>query len=123
MDKPAKSPVAGIVALVAALVVGSSLGGPSPMTAGEADAQESRTCTMDPIQQSICIYQAILADVAKTYTLRGGGGISSIVQTSTTTFAVEIGQEGRKDVLKYTVEIGSDGKVEIVDKTESTRTY
>jgi hypothetical protein len=123
MDKPAKSPGAGVVALVAALVVGSWPVGLPPMTASEADAQESRTCTMDPIQQSICVYQAILADVAKTYNLHGGGGISSIVQTSTTTFAVEIGQEGRKDVLNYTVKIGSDGKVEVVDRTESTRTY
>ena len=78
---------------------------------------------MDPVQQSICIYQAILADVAKTYTLRGGGGISSIMQTSTTTFTVQIGQEGRKDLLNYTVKVSSDGKVEIVGKTESTQTY
>lgn len=78
---------------------------------------------MDPVQQSICIYQAILADVAKTYTLRGGGGISSITQTSTTAFAVHIAQEGRKDVLNYTVKIGAGGKVEIVSKTQSTQSF
>ena len=78
---------------------------------------------MDPVQQSICIYQAILADVAKTYAQRGGGGISSIVQTSTTTFTVEIAQEGRKDLLNYTVKIGSGGKVEIVDKKQGTQSY
>ena len=78
---------------------------------------------MDPVQQSISIYQAILADLAKTYTLRGGGGISSIMQTSTTTFTVQIGQEGRKDLLNYTVKVGPDGKVEIVGKTENTQTY
>ena len=78
---------------------------------------------MDPVQQSICIYQAILADVAKTYTRGGGGGISSIAQTSTTTFTVQIAQEGRKDLLNYTVKVGPDGKVEIVSKTEGTRSY
>ena len=78
---------------------------------------------MDPVQQSICVYQAILADVAKTYNLRGGGGISSIAQTSTTTFTVQIAQEGRKDLLNYTVKIGSDGKVEIIDKKESTQSF
>lgn len=78
---------------------------------------------MDPVQQSICVYQAILADVAKTYTTRGGGGISSIVQNSTTTFTVQIAQEGRKDLLNYTVRIGADGKVEIVGRTESTQSY
>jgi len=78
---------------------------------------------MDPVQQSICIYQAILADVAKTYRLRGGGGISSVKQTSSTTFTVEIAQEGRVDLLNYTVKVGSAGKVEIVGKTEGTQSY
>ena len=113
----------GIGAPVAILVVGSWLVGSCLLAADEADAQQSRTCAMNPIQQSICIYQAILADVAKTYTPRGGGGISSIVQTSTTTFTVQIAQEGRKDLLNYTVKLGSGGKVEIVDKTEGTKTY
>jgi hypothetical protein len=78
---------------------------------------------MDPIQQSIRIYQAILADVAKTYTPRGGGGINSIVQTSTTTFTVQIAQEGREDLLNYTVTIGADGIVEIAGKTEGTKPH
>ena len=78
---------------------------------------------MDPVQQSICIYQAILADLAKTYRLRGGGGISSVKQTSSTTFTVEIAQEGRVDLLNYTVKVGSAGKVEIVGKTEGTQSY
>jgi hypothetical protein len=124
MEQRAKSPAgAGIVAAVAVMVVGSWLAGSSLLPAGEAAAQPARTCTMDAVQQSICIYQAILADVAKTYTPRGGGGVSSIVQTSTTTFTVQILQEGRKDLLKYTVKIGSGGKVEIVDRTESTQSY
>ncbi|TXL71794.1 hypothetical protein FHP25_28410 [Vineibacter terrae] len=48
--------------------------------------------------------------MAKTYTTRGGGGISAIAQNSTTTFTVQIAQEGRKDLLNYTVKIGADGK-------------
>src|SRR5215468_8274302 len=124
MEERVKSPKStGVVALVAVLVVGSFLVASCLLTVGEADAQQSRTCVMNPIQQSICIYQAILADVAKTYTLRGGGGISSIVQNSTTTFTVQIAQEGRKDLLNYTVKIGSGGKVEIVDKTQTAQTY
>jgi hypothetical protein len=123
MDERAKSPKsAGVVTLVAVLVTGSWLVGSYLLTAGEA-AQQPRTCAMDPVEQSICIYQAILADVAKTYSLRGGGGISSIAQTSTTTFTVQIAQEGRKDVLNYTVKIGSGGKVEIVDKKQSTQSF
>ncbi len=72
---------AHVVALAAIAVVAASLAVSYLLTVGEADAQQSRTCAMDPVQQSICIYQAILADVAKSYTTRGGGGISSIVQT------------------------------------------
>ncbi|TWS96133.1 hypothetical protein [Reyranella sp. CPCC 100927] len=108
----------GVIALAAVLAMGPYL-----LMPGKADAQQPRTCTMDPVQQSICVYQAILADVAKTYTQRGGGGISSIVQNSTTTFTVQIAQEGRKDVLNYTVKIGADGKVEIVERKEGTRSY
>jgi len=77
---------------------------------------------MDPVQQSVCIYQTILADVEKTYRPRGGGGISSIVQTADTTFKVKLLQEGRIDHLDYTVRIGAGGKVKIVDKKESTQT-
>src|SRR5215475_1591660 len=93
----------GVVSLVAVAVLVSSFVGPCLLTAGGAHAQHSRTCAMNPIQESICIYQAILADVAKTYSHRGGGGISSIVQTSTTAFTVQIAQEGKVDLLSYTV--------------------
>jgi hypothetical protein len=124
MEERVKSPGrAGVVALVAVLAAGSGLAGSHLLMPGEAVAQQSRNCAMDPVQQSICIYQAILADVAKTYKTRGGGGISSITQTSTTTFTVQIAQEGRADLLNYTVKIGADGKVEIVGKTEGTRSY
>jgi hypothetical protein len=123
MNERAKTPKSVGVALVAALVAGFWLGGSHLLTMGEANAQQPRTCAMDPVQQSICIYQAILSDLAKTYSQRGGGGISSIVQKSTTTFAVQISQEGRKDLLDYTVKIGSGGKVEIVDKKEGTKSF
>lgn len=109
---------AGALAIAAVWLVGSALPGPV-----EADAQPSRNCAMDPLQQSICIYEAILADVASSYPHRGGGGISSIVQKSTTSFAVQIAQEGRKDILTYEVEIGEDGEVVIAGKVESTESY
>ena len=120
MEKRAKS---AKCAGAAAFVAGCCLVGSYMLTAREANAQQSRTCAMDPVQQSICIYQAILADLDKTYTMRGGGGISSIVQNSTTTFTVQIAQEGRKDIVNYTVKIGSGGKVEIVDRKQSTQSY
>jgi hypothetical protein len=120
MEECVKSPKGtGVVAFIAVLAAMSWL--PYQLKAGAAAAQQSRACSMNPVQQSICIYQAILADVAKTYRLTGGGGISSIVQDSTTAFTVHIAQEGRTDLLNYSVKIGAGGKVEIVGRTESTQ--
>jgi len=91
--------------------------------AGEANAMQPVACAADPVEQSICIYQAILADISKNYTASGGGGISSIVQDSTSAFTVHISQEGKQDILHYTVKVGPDGTVGIVEKTESTKSY
>jgi hypothetical protein len=124
MTQQVKSPRSeSVLTLSAVLIIGSLVLGSNLLTVGQAHAQKSRNCAMDPVQQSVCIYQAILADVAKTYGQRGGGGISSIVQTSSTTFTVQIAQESRRDLVNYTVKISSDGGVAIVDKTESTQSY
>ncbi|MCZ2440758.1 MAG: hypothetical protein LC119_11380 [Burkholderiales bacterium] len=75
---------------------------------------------MDPIKQSICIYKAILDDVERNYAMRGGGGIGSIVQNSSTSYAVHLLQEGREDVRTYDVQVSSGGKVTITAVTETT---
>jgi hypothetical protein len=120
-NRPKSSRCVGVVGRVAVLVAGCWL--VTLLALGAANAQQRRSCAMDPLQQSICIYEAILADLTKSYKLRGGGGISSIAQTSSTTFTVQVAQEGRKDLLNYTVKVGADGKVEIVDRKESTKSY
>ena len=117
MRKQTKSPRSA--ASVVALAVGSCLAW-SCLPMSSAYAKQPKGCNMDPVTQSVCIYQAILADVDKTYRLRGGGGIGSVVETSTRNYKVRIFQEGRIDHLDYTVRIGAGGKVEIVDKKEST---
>lgn len=119
--KPAKS--AGLLTAAALVIAVAWLVGSSLQRPAEADSQPSRNCAMDPLQQSICIYEAILADVDATYPHRGGGGISSIVQKSTTSFTVQIAQEGRKDLITYEIEVGEDGKVEITGRQESTESY
>jgi hypothetical protein len=108
----------GGILLAAALLTELSLSAKAA-----ADGKPVRNCRMDAIERSICIYEAILSDVSKTYRPRGGGGITGIVQKSTTAYDVQIAQEGRKDILTYTVEVGPDGKVKIVGKTESTQSY
>jgi hypothetical protein len=109
----------GVVAVATVMwLAGSFL-----LASAKTGVQPSRSCSMDALKQSISIYEAILADVAKTYRQRGGGGISAIVQKTTTTFTVQIAQEGRKDLLTYEVEIGPGGKVKIASKVESTQSY
>lgn len=75
---------------------------------------------MDVIEQSVCIYKAILDDVATNYRMRGGGGISRLVQSSTTSYSVYIQQEGHQDVRTYEVKTGPKGKVTITSVTEAT---
>lgn len=75
---------------------------------------------IDAIKQSVCIYQAILADVDKNYPMRGGGGISRIVQNSTTSYSVYLLQEGREDVRIYEVKLLANGQVTISNVTEQT---
>jgi hypothetical protein len=113
MKKQAK-PLWG-AASVAILALGAAC---LPMNS--AYAKKPMKCNDDAIKQSVCIYQAILADVDKTYyPLRGGGGIGSIEETSTWNYKVKILQEGRIDHIDYTVKIGAGGKVKIVDKKKS----
>lgn len=78
---------------------------------------------MDVIKQSVHIYEAILADVDKNYSMRGGGGIGRIVQNSTTSYSAYILQEGHEDVRKYEVQVDPKGKVTILSVTEETITH
>jgi len=87
-----------------------------------ANARRMEKCTTDLVQQSVCVYRAILSDIAESYSPPSGGGINSVVRTSQTTLTVEMLQEGRIDILNYTVKIGPDGKVDVVGKSVHTRT-
>ncbi|MDR2209299.1 MAG: hypothetical protein LBE22_10060 [Azoarcus sp.] len=107
-------------ASVAILALGAVL---ACLPMNSAYAKKPMRCNDDAIKQSICIYQAILADVDKTYRPRGGGGIGSIEETTTWNYKVKLLQEGRIDYVDYTVRIGAGGKVEIVDKKESAESF
>ncbi len=89
---------------------------------GTKSMGSQENCQSDALARSICIITAILADVKATYTLTGGGGITTIQQDSTDTFTVSISQEERKDLLTYEVEVQSDGTVAIKKRTTGTIT-
>ncbi len=106
------------LALVAALAVwGTSLARAEKPGAAQNSTEE---CTMDPVAQSICVYDLILDDIRDNYPQRGGGGISGIVQTSTTGFTARLEQEGRVDVRSYEFRFESDGRPVIASVKEST---
>lgn len=90
----------------------------SGVTGAGAGSTSGKDCTMDAIEQAVCIYQAILADVSASYEMRGGGGISAITQLSSTSFAVRLPQEGQVDILTYEVAI-EGGKVRILSRSET----
>ncbi len=75
---------------------------------------------MEAVQQSICIIEALLADVRTSYRPRGGGGISGVVQKATHHYQVQIAQEGRVDLIDYEVTVAADGTVKIVGRKESS---
>lgn len=80
-----------------------------------------RVCTMNAIERSKCAIEAILADLARSYKLTGGGGITEIKQNTSTSFTVSIAQEERVDMFTYEVEIDAAGKVTILGVKESTK--
>jgi hypothetical protein len=88
---------------------------------GEAQAASPAGCRTDAIEQSICIYQTILADVRENYPQRGGGGIASIKQDSTTTFTVSLPQEERIDLLHYEIILDKNGRVSITGRRQGTQ--
>ena len=90
---------------------------------GKAQAASPAICRKDAIEQSICICQAILGDIRKNYPMRGGGGISSITQNSTTTFTVHLPQEERVDLLHCEIGLDKAGNVSIVGRKQGTQSY
>ena len=87
---------------------------------GPAHATGKR-CQMNAIERSKCIIEAILADISRTYTQVGGGGINAIKQNSTTSFTVSIAQEERTDLLTYEATVDAKGKVSVRKIGEDTK--
>lgn len=107
--------------LAIAAAVGIAVWGTN-LALAEKQPTPAEECTMDPVARSICVYDLILDDIRDNYPLRGGGGISAIVQSSTTGFAARLEQEGRVDLRTYEMRFDEDGRPAIVSVTESTET-
>jgi hypothetical protein len=106
------------LAAVAAVVLGLAMLPAPTATAGKTN--ETEGCNMDPVTQSVCIYRLILDDIDSAYPMRGGGGISSISQQSSTGFTATLAQEGHEDLRHYEIAIGDDGTPAIAAVTTET---
>ena len=110
---------AGIVGLVLAVGLAAGLGWRADHAGAEsskASATNSRECNMNALEQSICTYELILADMKATYEMTGGGGISGIRQATTTSFVVSVSQEERTDLVTYEIHMAKNGTVSIAGK-------
>lgn len=112
-----------------ALVTASLASGPALADQNTAEPrtkpnqQSENRCTMNALERSRCIIDAILKDVSETYDQVGGGGISMIKQEATNSFTVSISQEERIDLITYEVEVSTSGEVTIANRTTGTKTF
>ena len=86
-----------------------------------ARANQTKECAMTGIDRSICVYEAIMADIRKSYPMEAGGGITSLRQTSTTTYEAAISREEARDLWTYEFSFGDDGSVTLEGRTESVK--
>ena len=82
---------------------------------------DSKTVHQTPLGRSLLLIEAILEDVVSTYTHSGGGGITSIKETATNVYAIEISQEERVDVITYEGDVSLDGIVVILNRDEGVK--
>lgn len=104
--------VAALVLLMALLPVPTATAGKTKQTEG---------CNMDPVTRSVCIYRLILDDIDSAYPMRGGGGISSITQQSSSGFTATLAQEGHEDLRHYEITLDDAGTPAIASVTTETR--
>ena len=84
---------------------------------------DSKTVHQTPLGRSLLLIEAILEDVVNTYAHSGGGGITSIKETATNVYAVEISQEERVDVITYEGDVSLDGIVVILKRDEGAKRF
>lgn len=114
-----KTPIIAAAAALAVAIAAALLSA----DVASAGKPKSETCEMDAVSQSICVYRLILDDIDAKVTMRGGGGISAITQTTDDTYEARISQEGHEDIRSYTIDLSTDGKPRIASVKETTKSY
>jgi hypothetical protein len=94
-----------------------------PANHASAGKTKSEECGMDAVSQSICVYRLILDDIDAKVTMRGGGGVTAIIQKSDDVFEARLAQEGHEDIRSYQLDLSDEAKPRIKAVTESTKSY
>lgn len=81
----------------------------------------AKKCPSGNLQRTRCMIGMLLDDLGASYDGAGGGGISAIRATTSTTYVVSLPQEGRIDVMTYEFEFKPGGSVRIKSRTLSTQ--
>lgn len=84
---------------------------------------QAETRCNNAIEKSSAIIMSLVADINKTYSFTGGGGISEIKEVSTGIYQVSLPQEERVDQFQYQVTIDANCKVTIVKKESMTKSF
>jgi hypothetical protein len=84
---------------------------------------QAETSCKNAIEKSSAIILSLVADINKTYTFNGGGGISEIKEIATGIYRVSLPQEERIDQFQYQIEIDTNCKVTIIKKESITKSF
>ncbi len=105
---------AAAAAIAALLVLG-------PLARANDTATDLKDCAMNAIERSICVYEAIMADIRDNFPMEAEGGITALRQTATTTFEATISREGARDLWTYEIGFDANGSVRIENRTEGVK--
>lgn len=90
--------------------------------ASYADNKKVDVCDT-ALERSTLIINQLLADLNKTYSHTGGGGITKIQEISSNTYVISIAQEERIDQIQYKVSLDKSCQLSILEKNESAKSF
>ncbi|MCL2591147.1 MAG: hypothetical protein FWD67_09830 [Betaproteobacteria bacterium] len=82
----------------------------------------AKRCGSTALERSTCMIGLILADLKKNYGFVGGGGITSIRESASMSYTVELPQEERIDIFTYEFEMRG-GLIAVKSKKGTVKSF